>query len=134
MRRTLGSIPIRQRLSNHLAEKLPWNCILKKSLINRTEKSWTARQLSVFGLIFSLTSRRNNTRSAILLLLLNCTETCSESPAVDGGVADVLALDEVDDVLGDVGGVVADALEVLGDENQFERGKDHAGIAHHVSQ
>src|SRR5258708_39468986 len=54
--------------------------------------------------------------------------------AVDGGVADVLALDEVDDVLGDVGGVVADALKVLGDEDQFERGKDHAGIAHHVGE
>ena len=32
-------------------------------------------------------------------------------------VADVLALGEVDDVLGDVGGVVADALEVLGNED-----------------
>jgi hypothetical protein len=49
-------------------------------------------------------------------------------------VADVLALDEVDDVFGDVGGVVADALEVLGDEDQFERGKDDAGIAHHVGK
>src|SRR6266566_9901315 len=56
------------------------------------------------------------------------------SAAIDGGMADVLALDEVDDVFGDVGGVVADALEVLGDENQFERGKDDAGIAHHVSK
>src|SRR5882762_7717511 len=54
--------------------------------------------------------------------------------AVDGGVADVLALDEVDDVFGDVGGVVADALEVFGDEDQFERGKDDAGIAHHVGK
>src|SRR5438445_12984341 len=54
--------------------------------------------------------------------------------AVDGGVADVLALDEVDDVFGDVGGVVADALEVFGDENQFERGKNDAGIAHHISK
>src|SRR6266571_5484825 len=54
--------------------------------------------------------------------------------AVDGGVADVLALDEVDDVLGDVGGVVADALEVLGDEDQFERGKDDTGIAHHIGK
>src|SRR6266478_3906195 len=54
--------------------------------------------------------------------------------AVDDVVADVLALDEVDDVFGDVGGVVADALEVLGDEDQFERGKDDAGIAHHVGK
>src|SRR5204862_4620233 len=54
--------------------------------------------------------------------------------AVDGGVADVLALDQVDDVLGDVGGVVADALEIFGDEDQFEGGKDDAGIAHHVGE
>ena len=49
-------------------------------------------------------------------------------------MADVLALDEVDDVFGDVSGVVADALEVFGDEDQFEGGKDDAGIAHHVSK
>jgi hypothetical protein len=49
-------------------------------------------------------------------------------------VADVLALDEIDDVFGDVGGVVADALEILGDEDEFERGKDDAGIAHHVGE
>src|SRR5260370_12272638 len=54
--------------------------------------------------------------------------------AVDGGVAGVLALDEINDVFGDVGGVVADALEVFGDEDQFERGKDDAGIAHHVGK
>src|SRR6266705_5197744 len=56
------------------------------------------------------------------------------SAAIDGGMADVLALDEVDDVFGDVGGVVADALEVLGDEDQFERGKDDTGIAHHIGK
>ncbi len=54
--------------------------------------------------------------------------------AVDGGVADVLALDDVDDVFGDVGGMVADALEIFGDEDEFERGEDHAGIAHHVGE
>src|SRR6266478_6911551 len=54
--------------------------------------------------------------------------------AVDDVVADVLALDEVDDVFGDGGGVVADALEVLGDEDEFEGGKYHAGIAHHVGK
>ena len=53
---------------------------------------------------------------------------------VDGGVADVLALHEVDNVLGDVGGMVADALEVLGHEDQLKRGKDHARIAHHIGQ
>jgi len=42
--------------------------------------------------------------------------------AVDDVVADVLALDEVDDVFGDVGGVVADALEVLGDRMSSKAG------------
>jgi len=55
-------------------------------------------------------------------------------PAVDGGVADVLALDDVDDVLGDVGGVIADAFEIFRHEDKLERGKDHAGIAHHVGK
>src|SRR3990172_1776641 len=36
--------------------------------------------------------------------------------AVEGGVADVAAGDDVDEVFSDVGGVVADALEVPGDE------------------
>ena len=54
--------------------------------------------------------------------------------AVDCGVADVLALDDVDDVFGDVGGVVADAFEVFGDEDQFEGREDDAGVAHHVGE
>jgi hypothetical protein len=37
------------------------------------------------------------------------------SAAIDAGVADVLALNDVDDVFGDVRGVIADALEVFGD-------------------
>jgi hypothetical protein len=65
---------------------------------------------------------------------------CGESPhstrsvAVDGGVADVLALDDVDYVLGDVGSVVADTFEIFGHEDEFKRRENHAGIAHHVSQ
>ena len=57
-----------------------------------------------------------------------------QSAAVDGRVADVLALDDVDDVLGNVGGVVADAFEVLGHEDEFEGRENHAGIAHHISK
>ncbi len=37
--------------------------------------------------------------------------------AVDDVVADVLAMDKIDDVFGDVGGMVADALEVFGDKD-----------------
>ena len=43
-------------------------------------------------------------------------------------------MDDVDDVLGDVGGVVADAFEIFGDEDELEGGKDYAGIAHHVGE
>jgi hypothetical protein len=39
------------------------------------------------------------------------------SAAIDRGVADILTLDDVDDVLGDVSGVVADALQVFGDQD-----------------
>jgi hypothetical protein len=45
-----------------------------------------------------------------------------------------LALDDVDHVFGDVGGVVADAFQVFGDEDEFKRGEDDAGIAHHISE
>ena len=41
-------------------------------------------------------------------------------------MADVAAGDEVNDVLGDVGGVVADALEVFGHEDQLEGRENHA--------
>src|SRR5690242_3932145 len=56
------------------------------------------------------------------------------SAAVDGGMTDVAALDDVDDVLGDIGGAVADALEIFRNEDQLERRKNDAGIAHHVGE
>ena len=46
--------------------------------------------------------------------------------SIEGGVADVAASYEVDYVFGDVGGVVADAFEILGDEDQLEGREDHA--------
>jgi hypothetical protein len=49
-------------------------------------------------------------------------------------VADVLALNDVNHVFGYVRGVIADALEILGYQNQFEGGEDDAGIAHHVRE
>jgi len=54
--------------------------------------------------------------------------------AIYGGVANVLTLDDVDDVFGDVGGVVADAFEVFGYEDKFEGGEHDAGVAHHVGE
>src|SRR5690348_2717010 len=54
--------------------------------------------------------------------------------AVEGGVADVAAGDEVDDVFGDVGGVVADAFEIFGDHDEFEGREDDGGIFHHVGE
>ena len=47
---------------------------------------------------------------------------------------DVPRLDDEDDVLGDIGGVVADALEVAGDQNQVDGGLDRPRIAQHVGQ
>ena len=61
-------------------------------------------------------------------------ETIRKLAAVEGGMADVAAGDEVDYVLGDVGGVVADAFEVLRDEDQFEGRENHRGIFHHVGE
>ena len=45
-----------------------------------------------------------------------------------------LAVHEVVDVLGDVGGVVADALDVLGAEQQMRAQADVARILHHVGE
>ena len=49
-------------------------------------------------------------------------------------MADIAAGDEVDDVFGDVGGVVADAFEILADENQLEGREDDGGLFHHVGE
>jgi len=49
-------------------------------------------------------------------------------------VADVAASDKVDDVFGDVGGVVADTFEILGDHDEFEGREDDRGVFHHVSE
>jgi len=55
-----------------------------------------------------------------------------DSSTVNRWVADVLALHDVDDVFGDVRGMVSDALEVFGNENQFKSRENDAGISHHV--
>jgi hypothetical protein len=49
-------------------------------------------------------------------------------------VADVAAGDEVNHVLGDVGGVVADALEIFCDEDQLKGREYDGGIFHHVGE
>ena len=49
-------------------------------------------------------------------------------------MADVLALDDINDVFGDVGGVVANAFEIFGYQDQFKGGEDYAGVAHHVGE
>ena len=49
-------------------------------------------------------------------------------------MADVAAGYEIDYVFGDVGGVVADALEVARHENQIERRLDRARILEHERQ
>jgi hypothetical protein len=54
--------------------------------------------------------------------------------AIEGGVADVAAGDEVDYIFGDIGGVVSDAFEVFCDENELEGCEDDGGIFHHVGE
>jgi hypothetical protein len=49
-------------------------------------------------------------------------------------VADVLALDDVDDVFGDVGGVVANAFEIFGYQDQFKGWEYDARVSHHVGE
>jgi hypothetical protein len=49
-------------------------------------------------------------------------------------VADVAAGYEVDYIFGDVDGVVADAFEIFGDEDELESGEDDGGILHHVGE
>lgn len=44
-----------------------------------------------------------------------------------GVVADVASFDNEDDVLGDIRGVVADALQMTGDENQLDSRLDLPG-------
>src|SRR5690606_34700420 len=52
---------------------------------------------------------------------------------LEARVAHVLALDEVDDVLADVAGVVADALERARRPDDVERSGDGARVLHHES-
>src|SRR6201993_2298490 len=50
---------------------------------------------------------------------------------IQGGVADVLAVDHVDDVLADVLGVIADALERTHHPHHIQRATDGARVLHH---
>src|ERR1700752_4984248 len=58
----------------------------------------------------------------------------SFSGALAGVMAHVPGRDDEDDVLGDVRGVVADALEVARHENQIERRLDRRRVLQHVGE
>src|ERR1700675_2661152 len=58
----------------------------------------------------------------------NAGKTTLESDLIHGGMPDVLPLHDVDDILGDVGGVVTDTFQVFGGKNQLERRENNAGI------
>ena len=49
-------------------------------------------------------------------------------------MTDVSRFDDEDDVLGDVGGVIANAFEVARDENEVDAGFDGPRIAKHVGE
>ena len=46
-------------------------------------------------------------------------------------MTDILTRNDKKDVLGDIGGVIADALEVPGDEHQLERRRNRSRIMRH---
>ena len=58
----------------------------------------------------------------------------ARSTSINGRVADVGAGHHIDDVLGDIGGMVGDALEIFRDEDKFESGENDRRIFHHVSE
>src|SRR5471030_423587 len=96
------------------------SCSLHRSLQNGRQVSSTA-------------CRRQKTQSDCDIALFYTRISCG-SVAFGGVVADVLGQDHEDDVLGDVGRVVADAFEVAGDQDQVERRLDGRGILQHVGQ
>jgi hypothetical protein len=49
-------------------------------------------------------------------------------------VADVTTCNKIDYVLGDIRGVIADALKILGHQNEFECRENDSGIFHHVGE
>ena len=53
---------------------------------------------------------------------------------LDFGVPDIARRHHEDDVLGDVGGVIADALEMPRDEDEIERGLDGGRILQHEGE
>src|SRR5580704_17093601 len=54
--------------------------------------------------------------------------------AVDGGMAHIAARDHVDHVLGNIGSVVGDALQIFGHQDQLKLGKYDGLIARHVAE
>jgi hypothetical protein len=57
-----------------------------------------------------------------------------DSAAIKRRMAYVASGDKVDYVLGNIGGVIANAFEVLGDEHELESREHHRGIFHHVGE
>ena len=49
-------------------------------------------------------------------------------------MAHVTAGHDVNDVFGDIGGVVRDAFQILGHQNELKGRKDHGRIFHHVGE
>src|SRR5207247_786203 len=77
----------------------------------------------------------DSTRAGDYLLSTCPARPASPTGAALGGVvADVLRQDHEDHVFGDVRGVVADPLEVAGDQNQVQRRFDRGRILQHVGE
>src|SRR5712672_2031837 len=99
-------------------------CALSASATACTEKPASSRLMRSSSWIAGSSS---TTRIEALIVCSASTSLADLRPDLFGRrVAHILAFHDVDDVLGDVLGVIADALDRLGDEHDFQRGRDRA--------
>ena len=93
------------------------NKIDKTNQINQTDRANSSRQGKI--------NRKRNDQQGLLL----CKSVCGRSWR--SGVANDLALHEVDHQLGDVGGMIGHPFEVFGNEAQADSACNRASILEH---
>src|SRR5688572_15706025 len=81
----------------------------------------------------STSARSSSTSNMRALGAKVCRPDLGDVGALDA-VGEMLAGRREIDHFGDVGGVVADPLQILGDEQQMRRRRDVVGVLHHVGQ
>src|SRR6266545_8167901 len=121
------------------------------SIQSSNNRSGRARRISPSAASASATARTANPASSRLTRNSSWIAGSSSTTRIDGvmasprsfgqlcadllrgGMSHVFAPDDVDDVLGDILGVIADAFDRLGDEHDLERRRYRPRIFHHVA-